>query len=146
MPHFTLPISQDGLTVSVAVGIGPVGRTILQSSGQSLPTAIVTRGLLDQGSDITVVAPRLVTQLGLLAQGRASTQGTTGSAAVKLFEASLKLMGLSVPGAPVLELPQWIVMEAPHALPNLEVLIGLDVLRRCLLVSDGPGLHFTLAF
>ena len=115
-------------------------------NGQPFPAPAVTRGLLDLGSDISVVASRILTQLGLPVLQTATTQGVSGSATVNLFEVSLSVMGLNVPGAPVLELPQSIVMEAPQALPGIEVLIGLDVLRKCLLVSDGPGQQFTLAF
>jgi hypothetical protein len=32
------------------------------------------------------------------------------------------------------------------ALPNVDVLIGMDVLADCLLVLDGPGKQFILAF
>lgn len=145
MPHFTLPISHDGLTLPVIVGIGDKDRQDLESTRQPLPSAVITRGLLDQGSDITVVAPRILSILGLGSLAAATTQGVTGSAPVKLFEVGLMLHGL-MPGSPVFELPQCVVMEAPHPLPNVEVLIGLDVLRKCLLVSDGPGGQFTLAF
>jgi hypothetical protein len=33
-----------------------------------------------------------------------------------------------------------------RCLKNLEALIGMNVLRECLLLLDGPGQHFILGF
>lgn len=41
---------------------------------------------------------------------------------------------------------QLIVTELAVALGNIDMLIGLDVLQDGLLVYDGPGKQFTLAF
>ena len=36
-------------------------------------------------------------------------------------------------------------MEMPQPIPDIEVLIGMDVLNDCLLIFDGPKKEFTLA-
>jgi hypothetical protein len=41
---------------------------------------------------------------------------------------------------------EWTVTEFLHAPPQIDVLIGLDVLNQCLVVIDGPGGRFTLGF
>jgi hypothetical protein len=38
------------------------------------------------------------------------------------------------------------VMELLHSPPNFEAMIGMDVLAECLLILDGPGRQFTIAF
>jgi len=38
------------------------------------------------------------------------------------------------------------VTELAVALPNVEILVGLDLLRQILLILDGPGQRFSLAF
>jgi hypothetical protein len=39
-----------------------------------------------------------------------------------------------------------IVAELTQALPNIDALIGRDILNDCLFILDGPGQQFTLAF
>ena len=43
-------------------------------------------------------------------------------------------------------LPDLLVSELTVALPNIDALLGMDVLRQCLLVLDGPGQQFILGF
>ncbi len=38
------------------------------------------------------------------------------------------------------------VMELANPIPDVEVLIGLDILLDCRLLLDGPGRQFTLDF
>jgi hypothetical protein len=37
------------------------------------------------------------------------------------------------------------VQEIPASVPDMDVLIGRDVLSQCLLIADGPAGQFTLA-
>jgi hypothetical protein len=45
----------------------------------------------------------------------------------------------------MLTMPSLLVMELPPG-PSCDVLIGMDVLRQCKLIVDGPGGCFTLEF
>ena len=42
--------------------------------------------------------------------------------------------------------PEWVVTEFLHAPPNIDVLVGLDLMQEWLLILDGPGQRFTLGF
>jgi hypothetical protein len=39
-----------------------------------------------------------------------------------------------------------VVMELTDAIPDVDVLIGLDIFLDCRLLLDGPGRQFTLDF
>jgi hypothetical protein len=65
---------------------------------------------------------------------------------VNLFEVGLTISGQAGKAGPMLVRDQLIVMELTQALPNIDVLIGRDILNDCLFILDGPGRQFTLAF
>jgi hypothetical protein len=46
---------------------------------------------------------------------------------------------------PMLTLPSLLVMALPPG-PSCDVLIGMDVLKQCKLIVDGPANFFTVEF
>jgi hypothetical protein len=65
---------------------------------------------------------------------------------VNLFEVGLTILGPAGKAGPMLVRDQLIAMELTQALPNIDALIGRDILNDCLFILDGPGKQFTLAF
>jgi len=63
---------------------------------------------------------------------------------VNLFSVSLSIRDFGNPASPMLVFPTVDIMEFHAAMPNLDVLVGLDVLRTIRLVVDGPNGVFTL--
>ena len=82
--------------------------------------------MLDNGTDATAIAPHVFQTLGL----KSGVSGRSQTAA----------------GQVTLVLPDLLVSELTATLPNIDALIGMDVLRQCLLVLDGPGQQFILGF
>jgi hypothetical protein len=123
----------------------PIFAFAMSPAGSPIPPPLLLRGLIDTGSDVSVVVPSVPRHFGLAPFQSRSTQGTTGSAPVHLYEMSLSIINPGGPGPSMLSWERLLVMEAPAGLPGVDVIVGLDVLRECLLISDGPGPRFTLA-
>ncbi len=146
MPHFTLPLDPDGLIVQAVFGLNGPQTTSLVQAGQAIPSPIQVRALLDSGSDVSAIAPRVVQQLGVISLISGSSVTASGKLAVNLYRVSLTIAGTGGRAGPVLAISDLLVSELATPLPNLEALIGLDVLRECLLIFDGPAQRFTLGF
>lgn len=137
MAHATFPLPNDGMVVQAVIGMdGPKMAALLQA-GKPVPRPIAVRALIDSGSDTTAVAPDVLVRLGLASFVTGTSQTASGPVEVKLYRVSLTLPG------PDLALPDMVVSELTAALP-VDVLLGLDVLRHCLLILDGPGQRFIL--
>lgn len=147
MPHLTYPTSPDGLTLPLMIGLDGGVMAARLAAGQPFPALQLVQGLIDTASDITVLSPNLVSRLGLVPVGDRSTQTTIGSAIAKLYEASLSIVGPMGAGGPTLDRSPLLVMGSFSAFAGgIEAVMGLDVLFGCLLIFDGPGKQFTLAF
>jgi hypothetical protein len=143
MPHFTLPIDPDGLALSVLIGPDSTQMLKAQAAGLPFPAPLPARALIDSACDRTAVATRILNGLGLSPYGSASTQTAGGSVIVNLYTVSLSVQH---PDGPLLAVqPCLDVTEFLHAPPNVDVLLGRDVLEECLLMIDGPEKRFTLA-
>jgi hypothetical protein len=118
----------------------------LLSAGQPIPTPVGVRALLDTGTDVTCVAPRVFNQLRLTSMGSVSTQTVCSSINADLFEVSLSIPAPPGKAGPMLVREQLVVMELINAPQNCEALIGMDILAECLLILDGPGRQFTIGF
>jgi hypothetical protein len=146
MSLLSLTSSSDGLALNVLVGLPGSRMALLQAAGAPIPPPLHLRGVIDTGSDITGVASRVFQALALPVWLKGSTSTVTGVHAVNLFEVSLSIPAVPAASGPLLNRPTLAVMEMTQALPNIEVLIGRDVLSECLLLADGPGQRFTLAW
>ena len=139
-------MSPDGPALEVV--IGPEGAQIaaLQQAGTPIPKPLQVRGLIDSAADMTAVAPRVLHHLGVIPTARVSTLTAAGSIHVNLFKVSLTISGPKGGAGPMFVKSTLLVTELATALPNIEALIGLDVLAECLFLLDGPGQQFLLGF
>ena len=140
---YALFLSPEGLVVDVLVGLDGDSLADLLAAGQPLPPPLQARAIVDTGCDVTAISAVVVQVLGLKVAKSATTQTAGGSVRVDAFEVSLTL---PIAGGSLLVHNQLIVTELAVVIPNIDVLIGLDVLKEGLLVLDGPGKQFTLAF
>jgi hypothetical protein len=146
MPHFTFPITKDGCTLDVLIGLGAVEMQAAQAAGLPLPPPLTARAVLDTGSDKTAVAPRLLQQLGTVPKARVRTHTAAGAVHVHVYEVSLSVPNPTGVRTPMLVQPQWEVTEFLHPPPGIDVLLGMDLVKECLWIIDGPGGFFTLGF
>jgi hypothetical protein len=145
MPHLTFPISQDGYALTVLIGLNGRGSTDLAQKGQPIPAPLSIRAVIDTGTDITCVAARVPQQLGLASAGEVQTQTIAGFVNSHCYDVSLSNPKSGSLTGPLLVLDDLRVMELLDAIPNVEALIGKDVLSHCLLIIDGKRGEFTLA-
>jgi hypothetical protein len=147
MSRLVYPIDPHGLLVDVVVG--PSGLTLASqlATGQPIAAPFRARGLIDTGTDVTAVSAALLQQLGIASSYQNTTQTAAGRLSVQMFVVSLGITDFADPAAPELVEPDLTVMELVTSLPQaIEVLIGLDVLRGCKFLLDGPTNHFSLEF
>lgn len=147
MPQrITFAIGADGLALDVQVGLpAPMLQTRL-TQGQPTVSAFTIRALLDTGADAMSVAPDVLNRLGLSSSGQVRMTTASGSVLVDRYEISLSIFGPMGIAGPALVRPLWNVTSFSHALPGIEALIGMDLIRQIVLSIDGPAGAFTLDF
>lgn len=145
MAQLTFPIVAGELLVDVRVNHDASSLLDIQSAGRSAPASVVARALLDTGSNVTVIAPGILTQLGLIPCYYTATHGIGGLVQVGVYRVSLIILDASRPQPPWFTRPDLLVMDMPSPLP-VDVLIGMDVLLECRLLVDGPNRTFMIDF
>jgi hypothetical protein len=145
MSQLTFPITPAGLAVDVRLNLDAATLTALHAAGRPAPTSVAASGLIDTGSDITAVAPSILQRLAVPVHQHATTHGISGPVPVRLFLVTLFVLDSSHPQLPWLVCPDLVVMELPPGVP-VELLIGLDVIRTCKMLVDGPAGQFSLEF
>jgi hypothetical protein len=145
MPHLTRTLTVEGALIEVLVGIASTQARALLAAGQPIPPPQTLFALLDTGASQSAIDLQLVSTLGLprIGQATLATPSTsiTGQS-FTLYEVNLTLLH---PQAS-LTLANHRVAAAPLSYQGLEVILGRDILQKCLLVYDGQAGTFTLAF
>lgn len=144
MSTLNFPIDSDGLIVDVRLNVDAAMMQIALAGG-TIPPSITTKGLIDTGTDITAVSASALKQLGVSLQLNTYTHGIGGAMSVKLFRITLFVLNMSNPSPPWMVFHDLLVMELPGQLP-FDVLIGMDIIRTCKMLVDGPGGVFSLEF
>jgi hypothetical protein len=144
MPYFTYPLSPEGPVVPALIGLNDQDTAALVRAGQPVPRPVSVRALLDTAADGTCIPARVAQQLGLSPSAQVMMQTASGTHKVNTYEVSLSVVG--PPGA-VSGLLVWPAVDATEltvSLSNVDVLIGLDVLRQSLFILNGPADQFLL--
>jgi len=145
MAQLTFPIATAELLVDVRVNLDASSLLEIRSAGRSAPTSVAARAFLDTGSDVTVIAPDILTQLGLLPSYYTTTHGISGLIQVGIYRVSLNVLDPNQPHILGFMQPDLLVMEMPSPLP-VDVIIGMDVLLGCRMLLDGPAGVFSLDY
>lgn len=115
-------------------------------AGQSTPVPIWTTALIDTGSNISAVTADIIQKLSISPVAHTRTRTAAGPASVRVFYVSLSIPPAGNLPGPMLTRSRLLVMELTDPPPDIDVLIGLDILLDCRLLLDGPGGYFTLDF
>jgi hypothetical protein len=145
MPHFTAPVTTEGLELLVMVGLPSHEMKALQAAGLPVPRPPVVAGSVDTGSNCCCISARVVSLLGLKPLGKTHTQTSGGTVLVNLYEVSLFL---PVPGSTtefVAVVDSWTVSDMSPAVTEVDALMGRDLLAQLLLFLNGPRNEFALA-
>lgn len=146
MSQLTFPIPLAELTFSAVVSLSHQAMVDRLAAGLPAMPPIWTTGLIDTGSTVTCVAADVIQRLGISPFAQTSTRTASGSVPVRLFRVSLSISPSGNLPGPMLTRPDLLVMELLDPIPNVDVLIGLDILLDCRLLVDGPGRQFTIDF
>jgi hypothetical protein len=137
MPHYTVTIAADGPVIDLGVTVGQSWeRRLIAQRGPS-PPVMTVRALIDTGSDLSVIHPRVLLQLGVQATGsiRIRRPGAVeGYRPALLCDVQLSPGGI---GPDTLWISTRVVSVSPST-PSVFALIGRDVLERCTLFYNGP--------
>jgi predicted aspartyl protease len=144
MSHFSVMIGSDGPTIDLAVAVGRAWQRRLATQGISVPSPSTVRALIDTGSDLSVVHPQVLQQLGVQATGsvRIRRPGAEGGFRLAaMFDIQLSIGGVS---SGTLWLSTQVVGVVPST-PTVLALIGRDVLEHCTQFYNGPRGELTLS-
>ena len=145
-------ITPDGDLVDVLIGLSTPAIRALRQAGQPIPQPVAAAALLDQGAANTCLDPAILAPLvalGLMWHRIVLVNAPSaagGQAAACEYDVGLTVVHPSGDVRANLVLGSQAVLELPLSTLGYQALLGRDVLNRCLLVRDGPGLCFTLAY
>jgi hypothetical protein len=146
MPVLTFPTSLDGWAVEVLIGLSRANAQSLRKKGQAIPQAIPLRALLDSGSDTTSVVDAAIAPPGLLPVGPILVNTANGPAIVNRYAVSLTVLDPGGNASRNLVRPDQPILGMASPPVGFDVVIGMDLLKECLSVADGPAGQFSLAF
>ena len=147
MPHFTLSIDNRGPLLNVQLTVSGARADALTRAGRPIPTPVAAKGLVDTGASCTTIDPHIVAALSLEPIGEVSmVTPSTGATPITMDQfdigvtiyAGLEQVPMRIPVLPV--------AQAPLQNQGFEVLIGRDILARCVLVYNGAMNQYTLSF
>ena len=145
MVRLAFPITRVGLTLEALVGVDGSTMAALQQAGQPITPPVHVRALIDTGTDITAVSAPVIRRLAIPQKVQTFSQTASGLVRARLFNISFSVpdpLGIASPFV----LPQLLVMELTAHLPDIDVLIGLDVVASWQLNIDGPARSFVVEY
>jgi hypothetical protein len=142
MPRLTFPFGPDGLLVPALLGLSRQDMTAQQGDGAGCPGLLHVRGMIDTGTTLTAVTPRMLARLNVPPGPAVDTTTASGTVRVHLYQISFTIYDLA--RGSTLTRPDWTVTNLLHNLDDVDVLFGLDLLREIALTVDGPGQTFSL--
>jgi predicted aspartyl protease len=138
-------VGGHGALFSVKLMASPQRVAKLKSLGMVFPVPVVGRALVDTGASHTCIDIGIINALGLSPTGSTPvhTPSTRGAAIVMdLYDVSV-VFGDGKPGPRTYTLE---LIETDLASQGFDLLVGRDILARCILNYDGPNGVFSIAF
>lgn len=145
MPHLTFYDTQLGPTIQVLIGLNSLEEKRRHDAKEAIAPAVAVTALIDTGAAGSCLDTTIIKQLGITPTGDGSMlTPSTGSTPSKCdqYTIGMAIMKNNIPYS----LPMLPVLETDIVGHGIQMLIGRDVLRMCLLVYDGASGLFTLAF
>ena len=129
MPEIGANLSNRGAILDVGLS---ASSTMLRHGGRTATYS----ALIDTGAEITFISPIVVAYVRPIIVGRTYVnQAKRFGLNVATYDVRLRFEGHLTPG-------RWFKIEAPEvqpALPNIDIIIGRDLLQFVRMTWDGPG-------
>lgn len=130
-----------GPIISSSVSIPAKIAQIFSQEKKSIPTPVSGPALLDTGASATCVDEDILKSLGMPPVGQVRVSTPSGTVVQLQYPVRLEFPGSLIP---ILELNA--VIGSSLKDQKIAVLIGRDILCRCLFIMNGPSGHFSLSF
>jgi hypothetical protein len=147
MRHLRATIGGHGPIIDLTAWIGPAAAGAMRSAGMQPPAPRAIRGLIDTGAQRTAIDWGLVAALGLQPTGAADVQGS--AAGMATFQRPTFRLDLTFGAIQGPHTPNWCPITAVGVhlvVPNVDVLVGPDMLDDCLFIYDGPRRELLLSY
>jgi hypothetical protein len=147
MPIINRQLDQNGHAIVNLILLPAQPRmAALRAAGQPLPPQQILAGMLDTGSTLTVIDPPVRQALNLVPFRIRRASVASAPAPIQVPSYKLDLAITDPHGHFWLLCPMLSVLEAPLAHMGVAVLVGCDVLSKCLYSHNGSAGTFTLAY
>ena len=151
MRTFTSSIGVNGPIVRVEIGFPRPTELSLRRQGRPILAPLVLDALVDTGADTTIIDHGLLTPfvreaMSLHAIVYMNAPGVGGLCIRPQFVVGLRIPHPSGNYRFDLLLHETAVVEHTLGSPGYQVLIGRDILSRCVFTFDGPANSFTLTY
>lgn len=149
MPHFTTPLDPvRGPVVNAGIGVSEGRRAALIAANQAVPAPQYVRGLIDTGASFTSVDPIILANLGLTPTGTIDiVTPSTGQGVHTTDTYDVDFSLGTTPQEVLLAIPNLRIASAElFLMQGIHMLIGRDILSRCIFAYNGTTGLFTLAY
>lgn len=129
-----------GVMMDMAVALDSVTAQSLHSIGQSIPTPIAVKALLDTGCTVTSVDQSIINRLGLKVRGYTTTHTAAGPQIVGQYVAALSFPGTALQGKILHQVQSVNLSGQPF-----QILIGRDLMSSWSITYNGPAGFISIA-
>lgn len=131
--------------IELVVAVTEVQADLLRAAGRSVPLPIIVSALLDIGARDSLISQDIADQLDLEVLGSRDVFGVGGSISVS---GNIRIARLLYPGVPADLLASAAPVIAVPSLNHLgaRMILGRDVMSRCVVIYNGPHSSCTFAF
>ncbi len=145
MPTLSGSLTPQGAMIDVKLMQSPRRVAAKKRANQPFAQPVIVRALIDTGAGCSALDRNVITQLDLSHHGVAwiHTPSTGLSLAARNTYDVFLILGEGSPNPLTMTIP---VVESDFASEGFYVLIGRDVLARCVLTYNGPQSLFELRF
>jgi hypothetical protein len=146
MPNLTFPVGVDRPPViDLVVAVSEDQADLMRAAGRPVTLPMIVPALLDPGASHSLVSTDIADQLGLEVLGVRGIFGVGGTISVS---GNVRIARILFPGIPSVHLANSTFIVA---VPNLDhlgarMIVGRDLLSRCILIYNGPHSICTFAF
>lgn len=146
MPNLTVEVAADQAPV-VELVIAPTEARAeaLKAAAGPIPPSIVVLAMLDTGAAISLITHRIAEQLNLDPGGERSVFGVAVAATETGVVYRVRLFFGGMPAVQLASTAQVIAVEDLTEF-GVSMIVGRDLLSRCLLLYNGPDGRCTFAF
>lgn len=146
MPYLSDRIDDNGPSVEILIGVSEPRRELLRRNGFPVPASILVRGQADTGSAVSGISPDVLARLDLRSVDTLSILTPSTGLTPHVCPAFHVSIGFSQAGIEHILLNAVAIESVFAPEEGIQALLGRDVLQHCLLVYDGKGRTFHLAF